>query len=56
MHWNEVDNFSYNIKIRAGALRRRLFYKLFRDPLERVGRFSQWFWSCENILNLQGRN
>jgi hypothetical protein len=56
MHWNEVDNFSYNIKIRAGTLRRRLFYKLLRDLLKCVSRSSQWFWSYENILNLQGRN
>ncbi len=53
MHWNEVDDFSYNIKIRAGTLRRLLFYKLLRDPLKCVSRFFQCFWSCENILNLQ---
>lgn len=53
MHRNEVDDFSYNIKIRAGTLRRLLFYELLRDPLKCVSRSFQWFWPCENILNLQ---
>jgi hypothetical protein len=26
------------------------------DRLKCVSCFSQWFWSCENILNLQGGN
>jgi hypothetical protein len=56
MHWNEVDNFSYNIKIRAGTLRRRLFYKLLRDPLKCVSRPFQLLWSCKNILNLHDGN
>jgi hypothetical protein len=56
MHWYEVDDFSYNIKIRAGTLRRLLFYKLLRNLLKCVSRSFQRFWSCENILNLEGGN